>query len=257
MSRWKLTIEYVGTDYAGWQRQEAGIKTVQETVEDAIFAFCQKRLTIHVAGRTDAGVHAKAQIAHFDLDYTRPLTGSDLTKALNAHLIHESVAILRAEKVADDFHSRFQAINKLYTYRVVVRPSRPVSDYNRVWHRKNPAFDVAAMREASLCLLGHHDFTTFRSTDCQADSPIRTLDRLEIVETQYDDFGGRLIEFHLEARSFLHHQVRNIVGTLAKVGAGKWPVNQVKEALDGRDRTLGGPTAPAEGLWLVRVDYPQ
>lgn len=255
MTRWKLTIEYVGTNYSGWQRQEEGVPSVQAAIEEAIRKFCQQDITIHVAGRTDAGVHAKGQVTHFDLDYgTRKLEGLDLIKALNAHLRPQPVCIISAETVPGDFHARFDAKNKLYQYRVLNRSAFPTFEQGRVWHFKKP-LDVAAMAAGAKHLLGHHDFTTFRDSDCQAKSPERTLDRLEITEKDYDESGGREILIEAEARSFLHHMMRNIAGTLVMVGEGKWAPGDVKTALEARDRTRGGPTAPPDGLTLVRVDY--
>jgi tRNA pseudouridine38-40 synthase len=229
---------------------------VQAAIEEAIKKFCQQDITIHAAGRTDAGVHAKGQVAHFDLDYgTRKLVPLDLCKALNAHLRPQPVSIINAEPVADDFHARFQAKNKLYQYRILNRSAFPTFEQGRVWHFKKP-LDLKAMREAAKYFVGHHDFTTFRASECQAKSPERTLDRLELFERPYDESGGVEILIEAEARSFLHHMVRNIVGTLGLVGEGKWQQPQdVKTALDARDRTKGGPTAPADGLTLVRVDY--
>jgi tRNA pseudouridine38-40 synthase len=255
MARWKLTIEYDGTGFSGWQRQEEGVPSVQQAIEDAFFGFCQKRLTLIVAGRTDAGVHARGQVAHVDLDYgNRPLSGDDLAKALNAHLRPKAVAILSAEVVPTEFHARFSATNKLYTYRILNRSAPAALDDKRIWHIKRP-LDVAAMSEGAKHLLGFHDFSTFRDSDCQAKSPERTLDRLDIETREYDEHGAREVMIHAEARSFLHHMVRNITGTLALVGDGKWPPQQVKEALAARDRTKGGSTAPADGLYLMRVDY--
>lgn len=255
--RWKLTIEYDGRAFSGWQRQEPGIVSVQGAIEDALYAFCQQHITIHVAGRTDAGVHATGQVAHFDLDYgDRPLDGHGLIMALNAHLSMKDqlVAILHAEPVSQEFHARFGAVNKLYSYRILNRPARPALDGTRIWHVRRK-LDLDAMRAGAAHLLGHHDFTTFRDTDCQAKSPLRTLDRMDILATPADAFGGTHIDIQLEARSFLHHQVRNMVGTLELVGAGKWSPDDVKTALDARNRSAGGPTAPADGLYLVRVDY--
>ena len=255
MTRWKLTIEYVGTDYSGWQRQELGTPSVQASIEEAIKKFCQQDITIHAAGRTDAGVHAKGQVAHFDLDYgTRKLEGPDLAKALNAHLRPQPIGILKAEVVADDFHARFQAKNKLYEYRIMNRSAFPTFEQGRVWHVKR-ALDVNSMREAAQYFVGHHDFTTFRASECQAKSPERTLDRLEVYEGPDHPNDGKDILIEAEARSFLHHMVRNMVGTLALVGEGKWQPENVQKALDARDRTKGGPTAPADGLTLMRVDY--
>lgn len=255
MTRWKITIEYAGTDYSGWQRQAGGVRSIQQSIEEAINKFCQQEITITVAGRTDAGVHARGQVAHFDLDYgTRPLDGFDFAKALNAHLRPQPIAIVSAEKVADDFHARFMATNKLYQYRILNRSAPPTFDQDFVWHFKKP-LDVKAMQEGARHLLGHHDFTTFRDSECQAKTPMRTLDRLEITARGYDAYEGKEIIIEAEGRSFLHHQVRNMVGTLALVGEGKWCPEDVKTALEARDRTKGGPTAPATGLTLVRVDY--
>jgi tRNA pseudouridine38-40 synthase len=254
MTRWKLIIEYKGTSFSGWQRQE-NAPSVQQTLEEALFAFCQKNITLHVAGRTDAGVHARAQAAHFDLDYgDRPLGGSDLVKALNAHLRPHPVVIVSAEKTSPEFHARFDARNKLYTYRIICRTAPPVLEEGLVWHRRE-LFNIPAMQEAARYLLGKHDFSTFRDSQCQAKTPERTLDRLDIEEKIYDAHGGREVLIHAEARSFLHHQVRNITGTLVLVGEGKWTPDDVKAALEARDRTRGGPTAPSEGLYLIQVDY--
>jgi tRNA pseudouridine38-40 synthase len=254
--RWKLTIEYRGTDYSGWQRQEEGIVSVQGAVEEAIFAFCQQRLTIHVAGRTDAGVHARAQVAHFDLDYgVRPLTGMDLVNALNAHLKPQPIVIVAAEPVGDDFHARFSAVNKLYLYRIINRPAPAALEDGLAWHIRR-LLNVEAMREGATYLIGKHDFTTFRASDCQALSPVKTLDRLDLEVVPYDTKDGREIRIYAEGRSFLHHQVRNMVGALEMVGSGKWQPEMIKIALEARNRSKGGPTGPAEGLYLIRVDYP-
>ena len=255
IQRWKLTIEYNGGPYAGWQRQESGISSVQFAIEEAIKKFCQQQITIHVAGRTDAGVHARGQVAHFDLDYgDRALTAYDLAKAMNAHLRPQPVAIVKAEPVPQVFHARFSAVNKLYTYRLVSRSAPVTIEKGYVWQTWRK-FDVDSMRASAQYLLGQHDFTTFRDSECQAKSPIKTLDRLDIEDLDYDDYGGRELRFHVEGRSFLHHQVRNIVGTLALVGEGKWKPDDVKSALAQCDRTKGGPTAPPDGLYLMRVDY--
>lgn len=250
--RWKFTIEYDGGPFYGWQRQDDVSPTIQGVLEDAIFGYCQQRLTIHAAGRTDAGVHARGQVFHVDLP-ERDITPFELHKAINAHLMPHPVCVLNTEKVGDDFHARFAAVNKLYTYRIQRRSGPPVLEKGRVWHLRRD-LDVDAMREGAQHLLGHHDFTTFRDTECQSKSPEKTLDRLDI-ETIDLGYGLTEIRFHLEARSFLHHQVRNMVGTLTWVGDGKWKPADVKMALEARDRTKGGPTAPAEGLYLVRIDY--
>lgn len=252
MTKWKIKVEYKGTGYAGWQRQDHD-SSIQQAIEDALLGFCQQDVRLYVAGRTDAGVHALGQVAHFDLDYgDRPLTGYDLAKALNAHLRDHTISILSAEVVADDFHARYGAKSKLYTYKILNRQAPPTAQKNLVWHIRRD-LDVPAMREAAAHLIGHHDFTTFRAAECQANSPMKTLDRLDIEIFPLPE--GREIHIHAEARSFLHHQVRNIVGTLALVGDGKWIPDDVKQALEACNRSRGGPTAPPDGLYLVSVSY--
>lgn len=252
MQRWKLTIEYDGTPYCGWQRQSHAL-SIQQRLEDAFFAFCQQTLTLSVAGRTDAGVHARGQVAHVDLDYgERPLSGYDLVRAVNFYLRESGIVLLEAVPVPMDFHARYSALSKLYTYRVLNRLSPPALERHQVWHLRD-SLDCEAMREGAACLIGHHDFTTFRAINCQAKSPLRTLDRLDIQELSVP--GGREILFHAEGRSFLHHQVRNMVGTLSLVGRGKWAPEDVAAALAARDRTRGGPTAPPDGLALISVRY--
>lgn len=254
LKRWKLTIEYQGTPYAGWQRQEEGIPSVQQKIEEAITAFCQQECRLHVAGRTDAGVHAQGQVAHFDLDYgDRPLDGFSLTMALNAHLRKEPIAIVMAQEVGEDFHARFSASGKLYTYRLLNRAAPPSFEHRLVWHYRR-FLDVGAMREAAAYLLGTHDFSSFRAAECQAKSPIKTLDVLDI-ESFPLVCGGQELRFLVKARSFLHHQVRNMVGTLALVGDGKWTPLDVKAALESTNRAAGGPTAPPDGLYLTDVYY--
>ncbi len=254
LQRWKLTIEYCGTKYSGWQRQEDGVKSVQEEIEIAIEKFCGTFCRIFVAGRTDAGVHAHSQVAHFDLDYGyRPLDGYIMTKAINAHLGERPIAILKAEPVTEEFHARYGATNKLYTYRIFSRLAKPTFEKDRVWWTRRD-LNIDAMREGAKHLLGQHDFTSFRAAECQANSPIRTLDRLDIESLPLIG-DGHEIRFLVEARSFLHHQVRNMVGTLVQVGIGKWAPVDVKSALDAKDRTKGGMTAPSAGLSLTRVDY--
>ncbi len=255
LQRWKITIEYNGTNYHGWQRQEDGVPSIQQSIEDAIFKFCGQNITITGAGRTDAGVHAHGQIAHFDLDYgDRPLNGFDLAKAINAHLRPQPIAVVNAQPVDDEFHSRFGAKHKTYHYRVVTRSAPPVIDGDVVWHIKYD-LDVDAMREGAQHLLGHHDFTSFRDSQCQAKNPMRTLDNITITESEYDGHGGQHILFALEAQSFLHHQCRNIVGTLVDVGKGKTGPLDVKTILDAKDRTKAGMTAPASGLAIYKINY--
>lgn len=249
LTRWKLTIEYDGRPFAGWQYQE-NILSVQEVIETALFKFCQQKIRIHVAGRTDAGVHARGQVAHFDLEYgDRVLTGDVLVKALNAHLRPHPVSILNAQKVPDDFHARFSAVNKYYLYRILTRPAPPTMEYGFVWHIRWP-LDLTAMQEGANHLIGQHDFSSFRDSECQAKTPIRTLDRFTITAQ------GDMVECHLEARSFLHHQVRNMVGTLVKVGSGRMDPSTIKTILEAKDRTRAGMTAPSDGLFLMRIDYP-
>ena len=253
--RWKITIEYSGTSYSGWQKQD-DLPTIQGSIEDAIDKFCQQKITIHGAGRTDTGVHARGQIAHFDLDYgDRPLTGFDLSKALNAHLRPQPISILDAQEMDDSFHARFNAKKKQYCYRILCRSSAPALEKNRMWHM-HKHLNIPAMRKASKYLIGEHDFTTFRDSGCQARSPIRTIDKISIEDFAYDSHGGREIFLVVEGQSFLHYQVRNIVGTLSLVGQGKWEPKDVQKALDKKDRKAGGPTAPACGLYLVKINYP-
>ncbi len=247
-TRWKLTIEYNGAPYSGWQHQDHA-PSVQEEIEKAIFKFCGQKIRIHVAGRTDAGVHAMGQVAHFDLDYgTRTLTGHDLAKAINAHLRPQPVAVLKAEEVDGEFHARFSAKNKLYRYRLINRSAPLAIDQGFAWNM-HYVLDVPAMHDAAQILLGQHDFTTFRDSECQAKSPVKSITRLDVTQQ------GEEIRFEVEGRSFLHHQVRNLVGTLVLVGRGKWSKADLQAALDARDRTKGGMTAPAEGLYMVRIDY--
>jgi tRNA pseudouridine38-40 synthase len=254
MTRWKFTIEYHGAEFAGWQRQD-GVPSVQQSIEEAIEKFSGQKVTLHVAGRTDAGVHAMGQVAHADLSpFTKTMDGSEIAKAINAHLRPVRVSVLTAQEVESDFHARFSATNKLYRYRILNRPAPPATEAGLVWHVKRP-LNAKRMQTAAQHLLGQHDFTTFRDSQCQAKSPVKTLDRLHITAKPYDDRGGQEIIIETEGRSFLHHMVRNMVGTLALVGEGKWTDGDVKTALQACDRTKGGPTAPAAGLFLVRVDY--
>lgn len=254
-TRWKIIVEYDGTPFHGWQRQEGDLLTVQAALEKALFDFCGQTITLHVAGRTDTGVHAAGQVAHFDLDYgRRPLSGFELAKALNALVRPHPVSVLHAEQAAPDFSARFDAKNKLYIYRALRRHAPPTLERGKIWHIKKD-IDIAAMQEGARHLIGHHDFTSFRSSDCQAKNPVRTLDRADIKTLPYDDCGGTEIRFYFEAQSFLHHQVRNMVGTLALVGYGKLAPADMTTILHAKDRTKAGPTAPPDGLSLVRIDY--
>ena len=248
LKRWKITIEYDGTDFSGWQRQEHA-PSIQEAIETAITKFCQQDIIIHAAGRTDAGVHAAGQVAHFDLDYgERSLSGFELLKAINAHLMPHPISIVKAEEVDTEFHSRYSATNKMYRYLILNRAAPPTFQKNQVWHFKRP-LNADKMHEAAQCLIGHHDFTTFRDSQCQAKSPMKTLDRLDIHR------DGDMVVMEAEARSFLHHQIRNFAGTLSLIGEEKWTKEDLMNALNSKDRTKGGMTAPASGLYLFRVDF--
>jgi tRNA pseudouridine38-40 synthase len=245
MTRFKLTVEYDGGPFVGWQRQDNG-PSVQQAIEEAILKTAGETVTIHAAGRTDAGVHALGQVAHADLDYQ--IEADRLRDALNFYLRPTPVAIIAAEQVAEDFHARFSAKGRAYCYRIVNRRSPLTIDLGRAWHVKSP-LDVPAMQKAAQLLLGHHDFTTFRASQCQAKSPMKTLDRLDVHRI------GEDIEVIAEARSFLHHQVRNMVGSLSMVGIGKWSADRLKAALEAKDRAKGGPTAPPDGLYLTAIRY--
>lgn len=247
MPRFRIDVEYDGGAYAGWQRQ-AGQHSVQAAIETAIAAFCGERVSLRGAGRTDAGVHALGQVAHFDL--ARDWKAETVRNALNAHLAQagETVSILQAAVVADDFDARFSATARHYLYRILNRRAPPALARGRVWHVPK-RLDAGAMHAAAQRLTGRHDFTTFRSVQCQAKSPVKTLDRLDVTRC------GDEIEIRASARSFLHNQVRSLVGTLKRVGEGAWDAENVTAALEARDRAACGPVAPAHGLYLVRVDY--
>ena len=245
MTRWKLIVEYDGAPFVGWQRQDNG-PSVQAALEDAVFAFCGERVVAQGAGRTDAGVHAAGQVAHVDI--ARESSADTVRDALNFHLKPAPVAVLTAVAVGEDFHARFSAIGRAYRYRIVNRRAPLALELGRAWHLVQP-LDAARMHEAAQLLVGNHDFTSFRSSICQAPSPVKTLDRLDVLR------HGDAIEIVAEARSFLHHQVRNMAGTLKLVGEGKWQPRDVAAALAARDRAKAGPTAPPEGLCLERVVY--
>lgn len=245
MPRYRLLIEYDGGPFVGWQRQANG-PSVQQALEDAMFAFRGERAGVFGAGRTDAGVHALGQSAHVDL--TRSAPPATIRDAVNFHLRPSPVAVREAEAAPDDFHARFSATGRRYLYRILSRSAPPVLERGRIWHVRQP-LDAAAMVEAAQALVGRHDFTTFRAAECQAASPIKTLDLLDIEQ------AGDEIRIHAEARSFLHRQVRSMVGTLKLVGEGRWPPHRVAEALAARDRAACGPVAPPEGLYLAAVRY--
>ncbi|HUC68030.1 MAG TPA: tRNA pseudouridine(38-40) synthase TruA [Stellaceae bacterium] len=245
MPRYKLTLEYDGSGLVGWQRQANGL-SVQEVLEAAVERFCGAPVTVHGAGRTDAGVHALAQTAHLDL--AREASPDVIRNALNHHVKPHAVAVLAVERVDEHFDARRSARGRVYLYRILNRRPPPAVERGRVWH-VGPRLDAEAMQEAARLLIGKHDFTTFRDSLCQAKSPVKTLDRLEVARL------GDELRIEARARSFLHHQVRNMVGTLKLVGAGKWRVADVAAALAARDRRAGGPTAPPDGLYLVEVLY--
>ncbi len=249
MSRFAFLIEYHGGPFAGWQRQ-AGHRSVQGVIEAALRKLEPGNPGIAGAGRTDAGVHAMRQVAHADL--ARDWEPFRLGEALNFHLKPDPVAILAVAKVADDFHARFSAVSRRYLFRLVSRRTPLTHDEGLVW-RVTGDLDLAAMRKAAAHLLGNHDFTTFRSSICQAASPVRTLDAIDIEGIGYP--GGAEVRFNVRARSFLHNQVRSMVGTLERVGAGAWPADRVLDALAARNRAECGPVAPPQGLYLAAVDY--
>jgi tRNA pseudouridine38-40 synthase len=245
MPRYKLTIEYDGTPFVGWQVQDNGV-SVQGVLAEAVLAFTGERAVVGGAGRTDAGVHALGQTAHVDLAKDWP--ADTVRDALNAHLRPHPIAVLLAERVADDFDARFSAIKRHYRYRIVNRRADLALEALRAWRIPRP-LDAAAMHDAAQRLVGRHDFTTFRSTECQAKSPVKTLDRLDVAR------DGDEVRITAIARSFLHNQVRSMVGSLVHVGEGKWSADDLAAALAARDRTACGQVAPPQGLYLVRVEY--
>ncbi len=245
MLRYKLTLEYDGGPFVGWQRQENG-PSVQAALEVALAALDDTKPTVIGAGRTDAGVHAAAQVAHCDLG--RDWDPFRLAEALNWHLKPDPIAVLSAEQVAGDFHARFSATGRRYLYRIICRRAPLALERGRAWRLAHEP-DAGAMQAAADLLIGRHDFTTFRSAQCQAESPVKTLDEFQVER------DGAEIRLHLAARSFLHNQVRSFAGTLERVGAGKWPVARVAEALAARDRSACGPVAPPQGLYLTEVTY--
>ncbi|QJE74008.1 tRNA pseudouridine(38-40) synthase TruA [Aerophototrophica crusticola] len=243
--RWKLTIEYDGRPFVGWQRQDNGL-SVQGCLEEAVRRFSGEAATVHAAGRTDAGVHALAMVASLDLEkQCRPDTVRD---ALNHHLRPHPVSVLSAEPMAEDFHARFSCRGRSYLYRIVNRRAPLALEAGRAWQVSVP-LDAEAMQEAAQRLVGRHDFTSFRASLCQAKDPVKTLDRLDVERV------GEEIRVTTAARSFLHHQVRNMVGTLKLVGEGKWAADAVTAALEARDRAKAGPTAPADGLYFTGAWY--
>ena len=246
MPRYRIIIEYVGTPFVGWQSQASGA-SVQDTLAEAIFQFSGEKTSVRGAGRTDSGVHALGQVGHFDLE--REWDCFRVQEALNFHLRPAPITILQCAHVSNDFDARFSATARHYLYRILCRRAPPAIDRERVWWIPRE-LNVATMADAANCLVGHHDFTTFRAAACQANSPMRTLDRLAVSRR------GSEIHIVASARSFLHNQVRSIAGTLKLVGEGKWSPQDVEDALQARDRTKCGAVAPACGLYLTKVDYP-
>ncbi len=247
VQRYKIVVEYDGTDLLGWQKQLDG-PSVQEFLEKAIDAFVQEKVEVYGAGRTDAGVHALAQVAHFDLN--REVDPFRLREAMNAHLrnMEAPAAVIEAAAADNSFHARYSAVGRAYLYKITNRRAPLILEKNRSWPVAVP-LDVEKMRQGAKFLLGHHDFTSFRAVKCQAKSPLKTLDRLDIR------CDGENIVFEVEARSFLHHQVRNMVGTLKMVGDGHLQPEAIKDILEARDRRAAGPTAPACGLYLSKIMY--
>ena len=245
MTRFRLILEYDGSPFVGWQRQDNG-PSVQGALEDAIENLSGERVTVTGSGRTDAGVHALGQVAHFDLE--KVFEPGKVRDALNHFLRPNPVVVLDAAVADADFHARFSARSRHYLFRILNRRSPPALDDKRVWH-VTAQLDAEAMHAAAQVLVGQHDFTTFRAAECQAQSPVKTLDRLDV--------SRRADEIHIEAsaRSFLHHQIRSFAGTLKLVGEGKWTARDVAEALAAKDRARCGPVSPPDGLYLVRVDY--
>ncbi len=245
MPRYKLTIEYDGTDYVGWQRQDNGL-SIQEAIERAVKAFCGEDVTVHSAGRTDSGVHALAMASHVELAKEWP--SAVVRNAINYHMRPAPVSILSVEKVADDFHARFSCLGRAYEYRIINRHSPLALDRSRAW-RVATKLNAEAMDDAAQILVGKHDFTTFRSIKCQAESPVKTLEKISVSRL------GEDIYIRCAARSFLHNQVRSFAGSLVEVGKGKWRARDLKQALEAKDRRRCGPVAPADGLYFVHAEY--
>lgn len=246
MTRWRLTVEYDGAPFMGWQRQDHG-PSVQQALEEALERMTGEEAVFTAAGRTDAGVHALAMSAHVDVG--RELTPHRLREGLNALVRPHPISVLEVEMVADDWHARFSCIGRRYLYRILNRRAPPALDAGKVWHIAIP-LDLSAMREGAGHLIGRHDFTTFRSAQCQSESPVKTLDKLEVTRV------GDEVHITAAARSFLHHQVRSMVGCLALVGRGQWQPKDIREALEARDRAALGFNAPPHGLYFVEAIYP-
>ena len=250
MPRYALKVEYQGEPFAGWQRQNEQ-PSVQGAIETALSRIQPGEHTIAAAGRTDAGVHALGQVAHCDMD--KDWDPFRLSEALNYHLKPQPVAIIQAARVDDDWHARFTAVERQYLFRILMRRAPATHDQGQVW-RINHQLDVDTMQAGADMLIGRHDFTTFRSSICQAASPVKTLDDLRVEQVQ--GFSGPEVHFHVRARSFLHNQLRSFVGTLERVGAGAWSPQDVSDALEATNRAACGPVCPPQGLYLARVGYP-
>lgn len=246
MTRFKIQVEYDGGPYVGWQAQDSGL-AVQQVLEEAILAFSGESVRVHCAGRTDAGVHARGQIAHFDL-VRDDITVKTVRDAINQHTKPHPIVIVAAEVVGEGFHARFSAVEREYLYVILNRRARSAIEQGHVWWVPSP-LNVEAMHEAAQVLIGKHDFTSFRASMCQSQSPVKTLDELTVTR------DGDHICVKARARSFLHHQVRNMVGTMRRVGDGKWTAADIKAILESRDRCAAGQTAPPDGLYLMRVGY--
>lgn len=246
MPRYKLTIEYDGTPFSGWQKQEEDLLTVQAVLEAAASSYVATPVETICAGRTDAGVHALGQVAQVDFPEERE--PAQIVRGLNTLMLPHPVVVVKAERVGDDFNARTGAVMRHYEYRIGNRPARLTIDSLRAWWIRKP-LDLAAMRAGAAHLIGHHDFTSFRDSKCQAKNALRTMSAIDIQRE------GETVFVRVSSKSFLHHQVRNIVGTLALVGHGKWQPEDVKKALEAKDRRAGGPTAPAYGLYFTKVDY--
>jgi len=244
-NRYKVILEYIGTDFCGWQKQKDAI-SVQSAIEDAIFKFSGEQVPIFSAGRTDSGVHAYGQVAHFDLTHKHP--AKKLMLAINHFVKPHRVGIIECEEVDPSFHARFWAVKRHYLYKIINRPAENIISQGLQYWIRDP-LDIEAMNSAAAYLIGKHDFSSFRSSECQASSPIRTLDRIWIER------HGDNIDIYVSALSFLHHMVRNIVGSLVMVGRGLWDPEQIKLILEAKDRNHAGPMAPAEGLYFLKVDY--
>jgi tRNA pseudouridine38-40 synthase len=245
MPRYRICIEYDGTPFVGWQAQENG-PSVQAALQSAIYKFSGEEVTVNGAGRTDAGVHALGQVAHFDL--SKVWDPFRIQEATNYHLRPNPVSVLNCEAVDDEFESRFDATSRHYLYRILPRRARPALDRDRVWWVPYD-LDAQDMHQAAQALVGHHDFTTFRAAYCQANSPVKTMDRIDVSRV------GSEVHVTAVARSFLHHQVRSIVGSLKLVGEGKWQPGEIARILEAADRSRCGPVAPPDGLYLVKVTY--